>query len=349
MSEDETVGGGAAAPTAPQPGRRPDISDEEVNALLDKPGAESRARPEPPPGVPRAYDLVAADQAVRGRMPVLDRINERWVTEFEARLTALVRRPLDMELGGVELAPYAEWQARVPVPSGLNLYTIAPWGRSALLAVDGGLLFTLVDAYYGGGARRAELGGRETLTPAEQHLDAVLARLFTACFRQGFELVAALDLQHRKAENAVQYVSLATPSEIVVVTHLAIGIGEARGGLDWVVPLAAFDSVREKLAEGPSGVSPESRARWRRAFQNRLEHTDLELSGVLLEAELTVRELLQLRPGDILPVEMPKTATLYADAHALLAGKFGQSRGYNAISVTNAAVGETPAAGGERA
>src|SRR5690606_30528437 len=103
-----------------------------------------------PAGVPQPYDLVARDKIVRGRMPVLDRLNERWVTEFERKLGELIRQPLEVTLQEVQLSPYGNWLAAQAVPTSFNLYTVKPWPRNALVAVDGKLLFALVNAYYGG-------------------------------------------------------------------------------------------------------------------------------------------------------------------------------------------------------
>ena len=110
---------------------RADITGAEVDALLAK-GPSGAA-----PGVPQPYDLIGRDRIVRGRMPVLDRLNERWVTEFERKLGELVRQPLEATLQEVQLAPYGNWLAALPVPTSFNLYTVKPWPRNALVAVDG--------------------------------------------------------------------------------------------------------------------------------------------------------------------------------------------------------------------
>ena len=94
-----------------------------------------------------------------------------------------------------------------------------------------------------------------------------------------------------------------------------------------------LDPVREKLLEDLKTVSPESRQRWYRAIRKRLEATSLDVTSVFLESEITLRQLLALKPGDILPIEMPKTTTLCAGGRPLLTGKFGRSHGYNAVSI----------------
>jgi flagellar motor switch protein FliM len=313
------------APEAP----RSDISSAEVDALLEKgKGA--------PPGVPQPYDLVARDKIVRGRMPVLDRLNERWVTELKRKLAELVRQPVEATPQEVQLAPYGDWLAAVPVPTSLNLCTVKPWPRGALIAIEGKLLFALVDKYYGGGGNAAAKAVRESLTPTEHRLNKILVDLLASELRRAFAPVAALDFQHAQTETNPNYITLATPSETMVVTRVEVSLGQTGGGVTLVVPLSSFEPVRDKLAEGLKSVTAESRQRWQKSLRAQLENAQIELSSVFLETEITMRELLQMKPGDVLPIEMPRTATLRAGSQPLLLGKFGRSRGYNAVSVLEA-------------
>jgi flagellar motor switch protein FliM len=324
----------AAGPSAAA-GARADITSAEVDALLEKKDAAV------PAGTPQPYDLVARDKIVRGRMPVLDRLNERWVTDFQRKLTDLIRQPVEVSLQQVQLAPYGDWLAGQPMPTSLNLCSVKPWPRSALVAVEGKLLFALVEKYYGGGAAKpaakpAAPAARETLTPSEQRLNKIIVDLLTDQFRRAFAPVATLEFQHAQTEINPNYVNMATPSETMVVTRVEVTLGQAGGGVTLVLPLSSFEPVRDKLAEGLKTVSPESRQRWHKSLRSQLENAQLELTSVFVETEITLRELLQMKPGDVLPIEMPKTATLRAGPRPLLRGKFGRSRGYNAVSVLEA-------------
>lgn len=313
-----------------------DITSDEVDALLDKTKSV-------PPGTVQPYDLVAQDRIVRGRMPALDKLNERWVAEFQRKLGDLVRQPVEATLQESQLAPYGNWLATLPVPTSFNLYTVKPWSRNALVAVDGRLLFALVNAYYGGGAR---IGGsttaRDTLTPTEQRLNRILIDLLADHFKRALAPVASLDFQHTQTETNPTLVNMATPSETVVVTRVEVTLGEAGGFVCLLFPLSSFEPVRDKLAEGLKTVSPETRQRWAKGLRMQLENTHLELTSVFLDVEISMRELLQMKPGDILPIEMPKTALLRSGSRPLLRGKFGRSRGYNAVSVLEAVKGEHP-------
>jgi len=319
-----------ADPNKDAPSRGADITGEEVDALLVK-GRTSGA----PPGTPQPYDLVARDRIVRGRMPVLDRLNERWVTDFERKLGELIRQPLEVTLQEVQLAPYGNWLAAQPVPTSFNLYTVKPWPRNALVAVDGKLLFALVNSYYGG-TRVTPNAARESLTPTEQRLNKIVIEMLLELFRRALSPVATLEFQQVQTEVNATYVNMATPSETVVVTRVEVTLKDQGGSICLLLPLSSFEPVRDKLAEGLKTVSAETRKRWRDGLSARLEHTELDLTSVFLETEVSMRELLQMKPGDILPIEMPKTAVLRSGARPLLRGKFGLSRGYNAVSVLEA-------------
>jgi flagellar motor switch protein FliM len=314
------------------PPRRPDISSAEVEALLHTTKPAIAASP-----VPQPYDLVARDKIVRRRMPVLDRLNERWVTDFQRRLGELIRQPVEVALQQVTLTAYGDWIASLPVPTSLNICSVKPWPRPALVAVEGKLLFVLVDKYYGGGGKPAATAVRETLTPTENRLNKIVVDLLTEHFRRAFAPVATLEFAHSQTETNPNYVNMATPSETMVITRVEVSLAENIGGaVTLVLPLSSFEPVRDRLAEGLKTLSPESRQRWHKSLRTQLENTQLDLKSVFLETEISMRELLQMKPGDVLPIEMPKTATLLAGSRPLLRGKFGRSRGYNAVSVLEA-------------
>ncbi|MGI9259187.1 MAG: flagellar motor switch protein FliM [Gammaproteobacteria bacterium] len=310
-----------------------EVSSEEVDALLEKePGAASGAGDQGS-GLVRAYDLVAPDKIVRSRMPAFDRINERWIGEYQQRLSEIVRRPLEVTANDVQITAFGEWLSRFESPASLNILGVNPWGGSAMVAVGGKLLFVLVDSYYGGSGQVADMREKLALTPTEERLNRILVDTLIEKFCDAFEPIAALQFDYQRTEVNPHYASIATPSEPVVISQFDVSLNDVTGPVSLVMPLSMLDPVREKLLEDLKTVSPESRERWYRGIRKRLEATSLDLTSVFLESDITLRELLALKPGDILPIEMPKTTTLCAGGRPLLTGKFGRSHGYNAVSI----------------
>ena len=175
--------------------------------------------------------------------------------------------------------------------------------------MEGKLLFPPVDKYYGGGGKAQATAARETLTPTEHRINKIIVDLLTDHFRRAFAPVATLEFAHAQTETNPNYITMATPSETMVVTRVEVTLSEGAGGaVTLVLPLSSFEPVRDKLAEGLKTVSPESRQRWHKSLRSQLENAQLELTSVFVETEITLRELLQMKPGDVLPIEMPKTA-----------------------------------------
>ena len=322
-------------------GNNPEISDEEVDALLEKvesgegiPDGSGRS-----PGGVQPYNLIAPDKISRGRMPALDRVNERWVGEYQQALSELVRKPLEVSAHDVQVTAFGEWQSTLPGSASFNLVNVSPWRGTALVAIDAQLLFVLVDSYYGGAGEVKEAGERTSLTPTEDRLNRLLVESLTRHFQEAFTPVAAVHFELQRTEVNPHYAAIATSSEPVVVTRLDVTLNEAGGAVTLVLPLSLLEPVREKLAEDLKTVSPEGRERWYQGLRKQLEQMQLELTSVFLRSDLTLRELLSLKPGDILPIEMPRTTTLCAGDRALLRGKFGRSHGYNAVSIVEAVPG----------
>lgn len=304
-----------------------EISEQEVDALLH---SEKNAAK---PGQVTDYDLVAPDKITRGRMPTLDRINERWVGDFRRALEALIRRPLEVEARDVQVTRYGDWLAAQPSPSSLNVLSVKPWRGSALVAIDARLLYVLVDSFFGGSGACPDLAARSALTPTEERLNGMLVELLTKHFTGAFAPVANIAFEAVATEINPHYATIATPSEAVVVSRLVVQHKEEGGELSLVLPLSMLEPVRERLDESLKAGSQESQTRWFQSLRSQLENTELDLCTVFVESRLSMRDLLKLKPGDVLPIEMPKTATLYAGGRALFRGKFGRSRGYNALKV----------------
>jgi flagellar motor switch protein FliM len=228
---------------------------------------------------------------------------------------------------------YGDWLAAQPSPSSLNVLNVKPWRGSALVAIDARLLYVLVDSFFGGSGVCPDLSARSALTPTEERLNGMLVELLTTHFTGAFAPVASIRFEKVATEINAHYATIATPSETVVVSRLVVQHKEQGGELSLVLPMSMLEPVRERLDESLKASSKESQTRWFQSLRAQLEDTELDLCTVFVETQLSMRELLKLKPGDILPMEMPKTATLYVGGRALFRGKFGRSRGYNALKV----------------
>ena len=155
------------------------LSQDEIDALLHGVGGgEIEPAPEAPPAEVQFYDLTSQDRIVRGRMPALERTNERFARQLRTGFRGLLRRGLDVNYEGMQIQKFGEYANSLLVPTSINVVRLNPLPGHALLVMDARLVFLLVDNFFGGGRFHAKVEGRE-FTPSETLVvDRVLETVF---------------------------------------------------------------------------------------------------------------------------------------------------------------------------
>jgi flagellar motor switch protein FliM len=312
------------AADAAAPGNGGVISDEEVAALLDK---EQGA-----PGGVKAYDLAGTTRITRGRLPALETIHDTFTRSFRIALFNLLQREPQVTFEGVRSQKSGDYLATVHTPASLTVTRIKPLPGNALFVFDPKLVFLMVDAYFGGPGKLVERADDRGLTPTEVRFVQMVLRQAAVDLAQAWTPVAQVEVELVKHESNPLFASVAAPTDTVLVNRFHVELPSGGGHLDLVMPAAMIDPLREVLTAGIVATSAANEA-WVPTLVSHLNETTFEVRGVLSEVEVTLGELLKLKPGDVIPIDPPHEVRLYAGECALFAGRFGLSRGRNALKV----------------
>ena len=313
------------------------ITDEEVQALLDRAGPSKGG-----PAEARPYDLTATPRITRGRLPTLELLLENFARQFRGHLGELVQRELQVSYEGVQPQRSADYLASLPTPACLDVARARPFTGQVLFALDPELLAVLVDAFYGGPGRAAPRDPERGLTPTEARFARLVVKQAAVDLAAAFAPVAKLEIEPVKQERSSHFVDLGGPAETVLVNRFRIGLGQASGSLDFVVPAAAIEPLREVLASASAIREPTGAAPWAPTLSQTVAEARVEVRAVLAEAEISLGELVRLKPGDVVPIEAPREAVLLAGDVPLYRARFGVSRGRNALTVTETLRREAP-------
>ena len=312
------------------------LSQEEVDALLkgvtgDVEEDEDEAGSAD--GI-NAYNLANQDRIVRGRMPTMEVINERFARNFRLGLFNFVRRTPEMSVGPVRLMKYGEFVRNLVVPTNLNMVHVHPLRGTGLLIYDPGLVFLVVDNLFGGTGRfHMRVEGRE-FTPTEQRIVMKLVEIAMDELKKAWEPVYPIEFEYIRSEMNTQFANIATPSEVVVVTTFNIELGDAGGGdFHVVLPYAMIEPIRDLLYETLQGSSMEADARWVNFFSEQLQTTEVKLVANLTHAQMTVRELLNMKVGDVVSINIPDSITANVEGVPVLECGYGVHNGQYAIKV----------------
>lgn len=313
------------------------LSQEEIDTLLLSVSGgevETESDEPPPEGMCMPYDFTNQDRLIRGRMPALEMVNERFGRYFRTSLFNLLRRSAEVSPKGVKIIKFSDYVKNLPVPTNLNLVNAKPLHGTALFVFDARFVLMIVDYFFGGhGKSHFKIEGRE-FTPTEMRIIQILLDRAFQDFKQAWIQIMPIDFHYKSSEINPEFANIVSPSEIVVVSTFNIEMEAGSGTFHTTMPYPMIEPIKEQLETGIQGDSMELDNRWCDALLEGLNCTEVELSSTLAETKISLRDLLSIKTGDVIPINMPELITVSSDAVPVFCGKFQIYKGQNAIRIT---------------
>jgi len=280
-----------------------------------------------------AYDFASQDRIVRGRMPTLEMINERFARFFRVSLFNKLRRSAEISVEGVQMMKFVEYVHGLYLPTSLNMIRMAPLRGTGLFVFDPKLVYILVDNYFGGSGRfHTKIEGRE-FTPTELRIvESVLEKVFED-MEEAWGPVLEIEYEFLNSEVNPQFANIVSPSEVVVVSTFSIELDGGGGEMHVVFPYLMLEPIRELLDAGVLSDSVEMDDRWSQALREEILDARLELATTLTTAELSLREIKELEVGDIIPVELPEEIKLFANGVPVFFCEYGAHGGKKSLKI----------------
>lgn len=309
------------------------LSQDEIDALLH--GVDDGLVEVEEPvkvGSVRTYDLTSQDRIVRGRMPTLEMINERFARYTRVSMFNLLRRSADVAVGGVQVMKFGEYVHSLYVPTSLNLVKLKPLRGTALFILDARLVFKLVDNFFGGDGRHAKIEGRE-FTPTELRVVRMVLDQAFADLREAWHAVMDLNFEYINSEVNPALANIVSPSEVVVVSTFHIELDGGGGDLHITMPYSMIEPIREMLDAGFQSDLDDQDERWMRALREDVLEVVVPLSATVARRQLKLRDILHMQPGDVIPVELPEDVIMRANGVPTFKVKLGSHKGNLALQV----------------
>jgi flagellar motor switch protein FliM len=229
---------------------------------------------------------------------------------------------------------FSEYVHSLFVPTSLNMVRIHPLRGTALFVLDPKFVFTIVDNYFGGDGRfHTKIEGRE-FTPTEYRIiQLILERAFID-LKEAWAPVTNIDFEYINSEVNPQFANIVSPTEVVVVTVFHVELEGGGGDFHVTMPYSMLEPIREILDAGVQSDVDDTDERWIHALRDEIEQSNVPITGRLADIEISLRDLMKISAGDVIPFDMPEKSTLCAKGVPVLRGTFGVSRGNHAIKVT---------------
>ncbi|WP_317931691.1 flagellar motor switch protein FliM [Halioxenophilus sp. WMMB6] len=311
------------------------LSQDEIDALLhgvDEGDIEVESDGEP--GSAKTYDLTSQDRIVRGRMPTLEMINERFARYTRISMFNLLRRTADVSVGGVQIQKFGEYVHTLYVPTSLNMVKFRPLRGTALIILDAKLVFKLVDNFFGGDGRHAKIEGRE-FTPTELRVVQMVLQQAFVDLTEAWKAVLPLEFEFINSEVNPSMANIVSPSEVVVVSTFHIELDGGGGELHITIPYSTIEPIREMLDAGLQSDSDERDERWITALREDVMEAVVDLECEIVNTEVTLRDIVGLKTGDVIPIDMPPHHIITANRVPMFRSMLGQHEGNLALKILN--------------
>jgi flagellar motor switch protein FliM len=321
------------------------LSQDEVDALLQGITGESQKLDDEQvdDGGVRSYDIASQERIVRGRMPTMEIINERFARNIRIGLFNFIRKSPEISIGSIKVQKYSAFLREIVVPTNFNIVSVRPLRGSGLIVCDPTLVFAVIDALFGGaGKYHTRIEGRD-FSPTEQRIIARLVEVITTEYKKAWQGIYPLELDYQRSEMLPQFANIASPGDMVVVTSFTLEIGDSIGTIHFCIPYATLEPIRDVLYSPMQGEAPELDRRWVDMLKQQLQPAMVELVAELAQAPATVEQLLSFKPGDFIELDLKQVIQAKVSGVPLFECHYGTSNGRYSLKVDELLTG--PSAG----
>lgn len=290
------------------------------------------------------YDLTSQDRIIRGRMPTLEIINEKFGRMFRLSLSSALGKMMDINVVSVEMKKFSEFLRTVPVPSSINIFKMDPLRGLALFVLEAPLVFNLIDNFFGGGAkaniRPVKAEGRE-FTAVEQRIIKKVVRMVLEDMEKSWKPVHDVKLEYVRSEINPQFASIVAPTEVAIIINFQVETENYTGMMVFCIPYSVIEPIRDKLYAGFQSDRLEVDAKWIIRLRESLQDSEVTLTAELGQGEITVNDLINMGQGDIIQLKKDVSEDLIIKVEDVpkFRGEVGRQKGNLAFRIKSVIAG----------
>ncbi len=317
------------------------LSQSEVDALLSA-VSDNRVDSDEEPSSEKAqsgvvqYDLANQDRIIRGRMPTLDIIHDRFIRLFRVTLSNSLRKMANLSVNSTGPLKFSEFMNSLPLPSCLNILRLDPLRGAAVMVIESKLLYALVDSFFGGNdVPYTKIEGKD-FTQIEIKIARRVVLSAIDDLEKAWEPVYPLKIGYSRTEINPQFVAVVPPSDVVIATTFDVELEKVSGTIKIVIPYSTLEPIKSKLSVGFQSEQLEVDFIWINRVKEQIMQTQANLVVKLGEAQIQMRDLLNLEVGDIIQLDTDATLPLNVMVEGIpkFKGIPGLLKGNRAIRVT---------------
>jgi flagellar motor switch protein FliM len=283
------------------------------------------------------YDLTSQDRIIRGRLPQLDVIYEKFMRAFRVSLSSALRKIATLNHASTDFLKFGEFINTLPMPTCMSVLRFNALRGSALLVIESKLAYALVDSFFGGADRPyTKIEGKD-FTPIELSIIRKVVDLAIDDLEAAWTSVEKIDASFVRTEINPQFVGIVPPTDIVIASTFDVELENANGTITLVIPYSTIEPIKQKLSTGFQVESDQTdKKMWTAIIRRQLFETDVDLKVDLGQSSITLQQLMNLKVGDVIPLNQDASGELNLQVEGVKKYKcyYGIHHGTVAVQVT---------------
>lgn len=283
------------------------------------------------------YDLTSQDRIIRGRLPQLEVIYEKFMRSFRVSLSSALRRIASITLTSTEFIKFGELINTLPTPTCMSVLRFNNLRGSALFVIEAKLAYALVDSFFGGSDRPYIKQEGKEFTPIELQIVKKVVELAITDLESAWSTIEVIDCSFQRTEINPQFVGIVPPTDVVIASTFDVELENINGTISIIVPYATIEPIKQKLSTGFQVESDQTDKKlWTSIIKEQLLDTDVDIKVNLGETEIKLQDLMQLKVGDVLPLTQDASGELDIQVEQVkkFKGYYGVHHGTVAVQVT---------------
>ncbi|MGL6159397.1 flagellar motor switch protein FliM [Microbulbifer sp.] len=311
------------------------LSQKEIDALLHGPGDGDDADTASAKPQVRPYDPVSQQRVIRERLHSMDIINERFARHFRVALFNLIRRSADITVDSVRYQSFKDFARNLPVPTNLNLISMRPLRGTGLIVFPPSMVFMVVDSLFGGDGRFVTKSEGREFTNTEQRIIQRILQLAINAYQDSWKSVYALDISYLRSELQARFANITnSPNEIIVNTTFQLEVGSLSDQFQICMPYSMIEPLRDLLTNPVADGRDAGDQTWNRRMAGEIRQSEVELVAEFVSLPSRIAAVMNLKRGDVLPIDLPDTVTARVDGVPVLECEYGSRNGQRALRVS---------------
>lgn len=305
------------------------LSQDEVDSLLQGVSdgdVEIETAPAATIENPQPYDFAYPTHKLQARLPVLDIINDKFCKSLTPALTAFLHQPVEVSIVDFGTSKYLEYTQKLPASVSINRIRLDPLPGSSLICLEGTLVFTLVDCFFGGQGQSAGNPGTREFTPTERRIVERTLQRALESLKSAWETYFPVEPEYVREDTNTHVTNQANPAEVMIVSRFKVKLEQGEGEIHIAIPYASLEPAHSALIATMDEADHPDQS-WSMEFTDRVIDANVELQGIIGEAELSLGDLMNLKSGDFIPLGQGNQVTFYSEQIPLFEASVGASNG----------------------